>query len=114
MRSLSQIIILLCLTALPVLAQSPHGDDFDLDCSLCHQSTSWKVDLKKVEFDHSSTSFDLVGQHKSVDCKSCHQTLKFKEIENTDCISCHTDLHKGTVGKDCARCHTPDSWMVRY
>ncbi len=113
MRSLSQIIILLCLFAAQVLAQSPHGDNFDLDCSLCHQSTSWKIDLKKVEFDHSSTSFDLVGQHKSVDCKSCHQTLKFKEIENTDCISCHTDLHKGTVGKDCARCHTPDSWMVK-
>ncbi len=113
MRSLSQIITLICLIAIPLFAQSPHGDKFELDCSLCHQSSSWKVDLKKVKFDHSTTSFDLVGQHQSADCKSCHQTLKFADKINEDCISCHTDIHKGTVGEDCAKCHTPDSWIVK-
>ncbi len=37
--------------------------------------------------------------------------LKFA-TNKTDCISCHTDIHQGTVGKDCAKCHTPKSWMV--
>ena len=94
-----------------VIAQSPHGKDFNLDCELCHQSSSWKIDLSKVKFDHSSTKFELVGQHKAVKCRSCHVSLEFSNVE-TDCISCHTDIHQGTVGKDCLRCHTPKSWMV--
>ena len=93
------------------LAQSPHGDDFDFDCGICHESTSWKVDLKKVQFDHSTTKFELVGQHQAADCRSCHTSLQFSKI-NPDCISCHTDLHQGTVGKDCSQCHTSKSWMV--
>ena len=111
MRCLSQKIIFILLLSLSALAQSPHGDNFDFDCGLCHESTSWKVDLKKVQFDHSTTKFDLIGQHKTADCRSCHTSLQFSRI-NSDCISCHTDLHQGTVGKNCARCHVPKSWMV--
>ena len=111
MRNLSQKIIFILLLSLSAFAQSPHGDDFDFDCELCHKSDDWKVDLKKVQFDHSTTKFELIGQHKSADCRSCHVTLEFSKVK-PDCISCHTDLHQGTVGKDCSRCHTPKSWMV--
>jgi hypothetical protein len=111
MRNLSQKIIFILLLSLSAFAQSPHGDNFDFDCGLCHESTSWKVDLKKVQFDHSTTKFDLTGQHKAADCRSCHTSLQFSKVKS-DCISCHTDLHQGTVGKDCSRCHNPKSWMV--
>ena len=111
MRNLPQKIIFILLVPFSALAQSPHGDNFNLDCGLCHEATSWKVDLKKVNFDHSSTKFELVGQHKAADCRSCHTSLQFSKI-NTDCISCHTDIHQGSVGKDCSRCHTPKTWMV--
>ena len=111
MRSLSQKIIFILLLSLSAFAQSPHGDDFDFDCELCHKSDDWKVDLKKVQFDHSTTKFELIGQHKSADCRSCHVTLEFSKVK-PDCISCHTDLHQGTVGKDCSKCHTSKTWMV--
>jgi hypothetical protein len=111
MRNLSQKIILAVLLSVSAFAQSPHGNDFDIDCGLCHVAESWKVDLKKVQFDHKSTNFELMGQHKAIDCRSCHVTLEFSKVKS-DCISCHTDLHQGTVGKDCAKCHTPKSWMV--
>ncbi len=111
MRNLSQKIIFVLLLSVSAFAQSPHGDDFDIDCGLCHVAESWKVDLKKVQFDHNSTKFELIGQHKAIDCRSCHTTLEFSKVKS-DCISCHTDLHQGTVGKDCSKCHTPKSWMV--
>lgn len=111
MRKLSFQIIFIILS-LNVFAQSPHGDDFDQDCSGCHSSDSWKVDITKVSFDHSKTKFDLIGQHKVVDCKSCHTTLVFSQV-NTDCFSCHKDIHQGSVGFDCANCHTPYSWVVK-
>ncbi|MBK9098156.1 MAG: hypothetical protein IPM14_08605 [bacterium] len=111
MRYLPQKIVLALLLVVSALAQSPHGDDFDYDCELCHEPTSWKIDVKKVRFDHSITSFDLVGQHQAADCRSCHSNLEFSKI-NSDCVSCHTDLHQGTVGKDCSKCHTPKTWMV--
>jgi hypothetical protein len=111
MRYLSQKIILILLFTVSAFAQSPHGDSFEYDCELCHVSTSWKIDLEKVRFDHSITKFELAGQHKAADCRSCHTNLEFSKI-NSDCISCHTDLHQGTVGKDCSKCHTSKSWMV--
>ena len=105
-----QIIFL--LFSLNIFAQSPHGDDFDRDCSECHSSDNWKVDLSKVSFDHSQTKFNLVGQHQRVDCKSCHTSLIFSSASN-DCFSCHKDIHQSTVGYECANCHTPTSWIVK-
>lgn len=113
MRSLSFIIFFLVLCKV-TLAQSPHGDNFDIDCSYCHESTSWKVNLQSVTFDHSSTGFDLVGQHKEVSCKSCHESLIFSKAKaKANCFSCHKDVHYGSVGYDCQRCHTPTTWIVQ-
>ena len=54
------------------------------------------------------------GQHKEVDCKSCHNSLVFSEAKkNQDCFSCHKDVHRGSVGFDCERCHTPQTWIVK-
>jgi len=111
MRRLSFQIIFFLLS-INVFAQSPHGDDFDVDCSNCHVSDNWKVNLSKVTFDHSQTKFSLIGQHQNVDCKSCHTSLEFSTA-STDCFSCHKDIHQSTVGFDCASCHTPASWVVK-
>jgi len=94
-----------------VFAQSPHGDEFDIDCSECHNPTDWKVLPGKIQFDHSKTNFPLVGQHQTLSCRNCHATLKFT-TNKSECLSCHTDIHQGTVGKDCSKCHTPKSWIV--
>jgi hypothetical protein len=105
MRILSFLILLTFHFSVNNYAQSQHGETFDIDCSNCHDSESWKVDLKKVTFDHSATKFKLIGQHKNVDCRSCHTSLIFSGT-SPECISCHTDIHAGTTGADCSVCHT--------
>ena len=110
MRNLSFIVLLIGITV-NLYSQDPHGDDFDLDCEMCHGIENWNVDPLKIEFDHGSTKFELTGQHQAANCRSCHTTLVFSSSD-PDCISCHTDLHQGTVGKDCSKCHTSNSWIV--
>ncbi|MGE5436682.1 MAG: hypothetical protein ACM3O3_05590 [Syntrophothermus sp.] len=111
MRRLS-FIILIVFFAVNLKAQSPHGESFDKDCSLCHQTDSWKVIPEKIEFEHNKeTSFQLIGQHQSVQCRSCHTSLVFKQ-SSSECLSCHKDIHQNTVGRDCSRCHSPKSWSV--
>jgi len=90
--------------------KSPHGAELKINCTTCHKTDGWNR-IKENGFNHNKTKFPLVGQHKSIDCKQCHSTLKFNEAK-TECSSCHTDIHEGTVGKDCDRCHTPNSWIV--
>ncbi len=113
MRSLSFLILIL-ISVTAASAQSPHGDNFNIDCSFCHESTSWKVNPDSVKFDHASTGFELVGQHKEVKCSSCHESLIFSKAKGKeDCFSCHKDVHQGSVGYDCERCHTPSTWIVK-
>ncbi len=110
MRKLSFTLgLLLCITF--VYGQSPHGKSFETDCSLCHKTTGWKVDIKSLSFNHDSTNYKLIGQHKTVNCRSCHKSLEFSTAKN-ECIDCHDDLHETTLGPDCSKCHTPKSWIV--
>lgn len=93
-----------------VNAKSPHGQNFNLDCAICHVTENWKV-IKKNGYNHDLTKFPLRGQHTTVDCRKCHTDLDFSKAK-TDCNSCHTDVHQNTVGNDCARCHTTVSWII--
>jgi len=111
MHKLSQIILFIVLT-LTGFAKSPHGDQFKIDCTLCHTSDSWKVMKSNSTFDHNTTKFRLTGQHQNVDCKTCHQTLKFQEAKK-ECMSCHTDMHQNSLGPDCARCHNTKAWIIQ-
>ncbi|MFA6128912.1 MAG: hypothetical protein WC699_16555 [Bacteroidales bacterium] len=110
MRKLSfTLSLLFCISIL--YGQSPHGKNFVVDCSKCHTTEGWKVDLKKLLFDHDNTRFKLAGQHKAINCRSCHKSLEFATSKK-ECLDCHSDLHEGTLGPDCSRCHTPKSWIV--
>mgnify|MGYP000049967641 CR=1 FL=1 len=83
--------------------QGPH-------CGRCHNSTDWKVWI----FDHDKdTKFKLDGTHKKVHCDACHKdpvkdTIKLAK----DCYSCHAkdDIHTGTYGRACERCHNTESF----
>ena len=111
MRKLSSLILLLALSVSLFSQKSPHGEGFKTNCTNCHNTSGWKIDLKKLSFDHSTTKFPLTGQHQAVTCKLCHTSLEFSKV-GKECISCHTDMHNQTVGSDCERCHTPVSWVV--
>ncbi|MGQ8335028.1 hypothetical protein ACUNWD_00640 [Sunxiuqinia sp. A32] len=111
MRKLSFLIIL-SLSVFQLMGQSPHGDDFEMDCAKCHSEESWELLQKEMSFFHSETGFDLKGQHQFVDCRSCHTNLNFAAAKD-ECVSCHLDMHQNSVGTDCERCHTPNSWIVK-
>jgi hypothetical protein len=110
MQKLSFIILLLICGL--NFAQSPHGKNFDIDCEECHSTDKWDIDYKQLKFNHSVTEFELVGQHSTLDCRTCHTTILFSEIDN-QCASCHTDIHQNSVGNNCEQCHTSQSWLVK-
>ena len=90
----------------------PHGS-FQGDCSECHGDEGWKPARISRKFDHAKrTGFPLTGAHTSVKCQACHTTLDFTQPRKL-CSSCHQDPHLGEFGPDCARCHTPRSFLDR-
>jgi len=90
----------------------PHGE-FQGDCSECHGDEGWKPARVSRKFDHAKRSgFTLNGAHASLRCEACHGTLDFTQQRKV-CASCHQDPHLGEFGPDCARCHTPRSFLDR-
>ena len=88
-----------------------HKARFGPRCEQCHDARSWKG----WEFDHNQRSrFKLAGAHINVACLVCHAKAVVDKLElATDCASCHLkkdDVHLGSYGSQCERCHVPDSW----
>jgi len=75
------------------------------DCEDCHDARDWKG----ATFDHDArTRFKLDGAHRSIACAACHRLpVDGKPILPSDCAACHDrdDVHGGSYGKQCARCH---------
>lgn len=78
-------------------------------CESCHIEQSWT----KAKFDHSKSTFPLLGKHFLVDCKKCHATPAFKDAKS-DCWSCHQkeDVHKRRLGTACDTCHNMRNWKA--
>ncbi len=113
MRGIHILICFLFVSVSCIFAvspKSPHGANHKIDCATCHVTDDWNK-IKENGFNHNKTQFPLTGQHKAVNCRSCHTTLKFEDAQ-TECVSCHNDMHEGTTGRDCNRCHTTNSWIV--
>ncbi|MBC7659320.1 MAG: hypothetical protein H7249_06390 [Chitinophagaceae bacterium] len=114
---------------------TPHKNQFsevslDKPCSACH--TTVKFDPRPT-FDHETTSFKLVGEHKSVSsCWKCHipskqnipglkvakpaHVFKFSHEKDPNlCANCHVSVHKKQfrdvyLKRSCAACHTPQGF----
>ncbi len=84
-----------------------HRKQLGSSCDDCHSPGSWA----KTTFEHDKTNFQLKGEHKNVPCAACHPGERYKDIAAT-CISCHalSDVHAGTYGEECDRCHTVTGW----
>src|SRR5581483_8378972 len=70
-------------------------------------------------FDHLTTGFELIGEHRDLPCESCHANAVFKGTPR-DCGSCHgvgtairatskTANHILSSNR-CDSCHTPVGW----
>ncbi|MEZ4987704.1 MAG: hypothetical protein R2795_22190 [Saprospiraceae bacterium] len=95
-----------------------HRQTLGNDCAKCHTTEAFQP---ASLFNHDKTDFPLVGQHKSVDCKDCHQTewrdgkefQRFTDIPFSNCIDCHDDPHRNQLGNQCNACHTEQSFTAQ-
>jgi len=88
-------------------------------CEACHSTKSWK---ELSRFDHSNTSFPLLGAHKATACIDCHKppNLETKLIAAdftaapVKCEDCHEDIHGKQFEKNgvtaCVDCHNSAKW----
>lgn len=76
-------------------------------CATCHNPQDWL----KVEFDHETTGYSLVGKHAENACTDCHADATHQNTPTT-CFGCHAedDSHGGRSGENCETCHNPSSW----
>jgi hypothetical protein len=105
--------------------KDPHKSEFKQPCSSCHTTDTF-ITVNKQEFDHSKTSFPLLGKHADVKCEQCHQNdLKKKNVSGEFgfhvtkfqlCSNCHADGHGGQFSdtpenSKCESCHTVGGWI---
>ncbi|HEY1305937.1 MAG TPA: hypothetical protein VGF24_20425 [Vicinamibacterales bacterium] len=116
--------------------KDPHRGVFKQDCKSCHDESSFKK-AGPSGFDHSSTRFRLVDAHAQLPCAACHtpraplaigprpaaaaretsaglRTVTAGDFGGlkTDCVSCHTDVHRAELGTSCETCHTARTFQV--
>jgi hypothetical protein len=89
-----------------------HITYYGTDCASCHDGHT-----QLANFDHNQI-FPLEGQHANAACETCHVNQVFKGTPQA-CVACHEqpDIHDGSFGDDCARCHTATAWSpaeLRY
>ena len=101
-------------------------------CAACHSEHNgtafllirWLPSLQ--QFDHTKTGWGLDGKHAALDCAKCHNAahvlsaekpaIRMKDLNrsflglNTQCVSCHTDEHRGRLGQNCQQCHDTSDW----
>ncbi len=98
-------------------------------CENCHTVSGFSpADFSVAE--HQKGNFPLEGAHLAVPCIMCHKealisgrtrTMQFR-FRDTRCVTCHEDIHRGTVNaylkrvsaktgeKGCRHCHGVDDW----
>ena len=97
-------------------------------CGACHEDVHLGQLSQRCESCHDTTAFELpgyvhskkdarffVGPHLETGCETCHKpvtgrfparsgtAVQFKVT--TDCVGCHADVHRGSMGTDCRACH---------
>jgi hypothetical protein len=99
--------------------QKRRADKTVAGCEACHSTKTWK-DLSR--FDHSQTTFPLIGAHRATACMDCHKPPNMEtKLVNVDfkaaptkCEDCHRDVHGGQFAKEqithCVDCHNTLKW----
>ena len=86
------------------------------DCASCHpdhQGRGFPLirwNAQKLGFAHDQTGFPLTGAHAKLGkdeagCKKCHKQGNSRFFASPACSSCHEDIHRPSLGKDCGKCH---------
>lgn len=89
----------------------PHETLFSDNCSECHNPNGWDY----WQFDHNKkTEYPLEGSHELLSCGLCHKSGEKEEKPSKECVDCHSidDVHQGELGRECQRCHIPESFQI--
>lgn len=85
------------------------------DCSKCHvEHRGADAELRHIDtqaFNHlAETGFAIENRHArlATTCSACHKKRTFLDARPA-CSACHKDVHKGTLGTDCVRCHSTEA-----
>jgi hypothetical protein len=103
-------------------------------CASCHPEhagkdfalISWPDGGAPERFDHARAGWPLEGSHARQRCADCH-TAAFRVSPaarlsqqvppyvgwvglETRCTSCHEDVHRGALDKNCLKCHDVEHW----
>jgi hypothetical protein len=94
--------------------QEAHCGQFGLEnCGRCHIRGGDRTS----KFDHNLTRFPLERAHAVVECQRCHKpahlgesavcksAVKYTGLDPA-CLTCHEDIHRGELGRECNKCHT--------
>ncbi len=87
-----------------------HKGRYGPKCETCHDAANWGN-----RFRHDTqTKYPLLGKHASVKCDSCHKGFLYRDKAPLACVGCHRadDVHKGSQGDKCERCHGERSWKT--
>lgn len=84
-------------------------------CETCHATVTFKIPT----YNHKTPSVSafFTGKHATASCPDCHKSVtgKFPSATGTairfrmkaECVTCHTDIHRGALGPNCDMCHRP-------
>jgi hypothetical protein len=83
-----------------------HLQDYGSNCLDCHDGQD-----RMQNFDHSQTSFSLIGKHEEIKCAECHINGVLSDTPK-ECQDCHSEpvIHLGSFEQTCEACHTSESW----
>jgi hypothetical protein len=89
----------------------PHGVRPALDCDRCHGAEAW-TDPPRNGY-HERAGFSLTGAHTVLRCDLCHVGGGSLRGRGEQCGTCHVrdDVHAGSFGNDCGRCHEQSVWL---
>jgi hypothetical protein len=98
--------------------EDPHNGKINGTCTQCHTEESFQTFIGDTKFNHKRTGFNLKGSHARTGCYECHERAKnpafiFQDnqgISESQCNSCHEDIHEQKFGNDCAKCHQESSF----
>lgn len=109
-----------------------HARTGPADCASCHPDHAGRdfalvkwPDGSSKQFDHARAGWALEDKHARLACEKCHtadlrvspaatagpkrSTTGWVGLES-NCASCHDDVHKGSVGRACETCHNAAAW----
>ncbi|MEZ5288823.1 MAG: hypothetical protein R2712_29290, partial [Vicinamibacterales bacterium] len=96
--------------------EDPHGGPMkEGGCESCHTVDTFHVTAYVHRNQRRLRDF-FTGRHAAAPCAACHKPTERVSPAGvptvgyaipTTCTTCHTDIHRGSLGPACETCHRP-------